>query len=304
MSESDRSWDDAMGLGRANKNIIELSRRHCLNMTFVESGGRGAAEASSGLPINMRQIRCPVALGDGMAMNLEWIAIDFYSKHCIGCVIRRPAGDMPNLASLVEERNTVPLSKQRSKSEQWAALHQRWTARTRQRQAVAATADTAMAGALNDIGVLDMEPGREVNPSEHIGARRRLLALADRAPQLFAREVVELGVSLIEEAGIVDLLEVLPHLTRTRDTFAPRILAAATGALRGGAVGEVGRCLAELAGHLTSRDLDVAVLRSLVVLAGAPAEDQLGRRTLRSEANDAAGLRAAADVVPDLVADV
>src|SRR5947208_2613436 len=101
MNELDRSWDDAIGLGRANQQIIELSRRHCLNMSFVESGGRGAAEASTGLPINMRQIRCPVALGDGMAMNLEWIATDFYSKNCIGCRHRRPTGEVPNLATLV-----------------------------------------------------------------------------------------------------------------------------------------------------------------------------------------------------------
>jgi hypothetical protein len=52
MSEIDRNWNDAIGLGRAKQQIIELSRRHCLNMSFVESGGRGAAEASTGLPIN------------------------------------------------------------------------------------------------------------------------------------------------------------------------------------------------------------------------------------------------------------
>jgi len=56
-------------MGVRNREWVELARRHCLNMEFVPSGGRGMAEEATGLPIDMRQVRCPVALG-GMASDL------------------------------------------------------------------------------------------------------------------------------------------------------------------------------------------------------------------------------------------
>jgi hypothetical protein len=36
--------DDAIRIGQENRQTLELARRHCLNMQFVEAGGRGMAE--------------------------------------------------------------------------------------------------------------------------------------------------------------------------------------------------------------------------------------------------------------------
>jgi hypothetical protein len=55
--------DDAIRIGHENRQTLELARRHCLNMQFVEAGGRDMAEEATGLPISMRQVRCPVAFG-------------------------------------------------------------------------------------------------------------------------------------------------------------------------------------------------------------------------------------------------
>src|SRR5258707_15687427 len=101
-SSTERVWDRGVRLGLENRETIELARRHCLHMEFVESGGRGMLEAETGLPVNMRQVRCPVALG-AMAMNLRSVAGDFYREHCVGCDQRKPTGEVPNLASVLEE---------------------------------------------------------------------------------------------------------------------------------------------------------------------------------------------------------
>ena len=97
--------------------MMELARRHCLNMVFTEAGGRGIAELENWLPINARQVSsrtrqfctflrrqgakvvsCPVAADNAWGSNLDVIAGDFYDRHCAGCQLRRPTGERPNLA--------------------------------------------------------------------------------------------------------------------------------------------------------------------------------------------------------------
>lgn len=155
--------DGALELGRANLQTIELARRHCLNMTFVEAGGRGMAEAMSGLPINTRRVECPYGRGNGWAMNLEWVALDFYNEHCVGCEFRRPTGEVPNLATLVEERKAAAAL---ADVEDRVALERRreiWRQRQERRRALLVDANPAMQGALEDIGILDAEPGADID---------------------------------------------------------------------------------------------------------------------------------------------
>ena len=81
---------------------MELARRHCLNMEFQQSGGQGMAKEASGLPINMRRVRYAYGKpANTMAMNLEWIAVDFYKENCEACPHRRPTGQLPKLAKAI-----------------------------------------------------------------------------------------------------------------------------------------------------------------------------------------------------------
>lgn len=101
--DSHDAFDDAVRVGNANAQLTEMARRHCLRMTFTPCGGQGYAEAVTGLPINMRQVGCPVANG-GASVNLELVVGEFYDQHCVGCEQRDPTGDVPNLATLMDER--------------------------------------------------------------------------------------------------------------------------------------------------------------------------------------------------------
>jgi len=176
-----RMIDSSIELGRANQITVELARRHCLHMTFTEWGGRGIAEEMSGLPINARRVSCPYAQGDGAAMNLDWVATDFYNEHCVGCEYRRPTGDVPNLASVIEDRLAVDAA---ARAEAQTAIERRrdsWRERTERRRGLAAAADPAMVSALDDIAVLDVEPGTEIEAEARAAASRRLTALAEEA---------------------------------------------------------------------------------------------------------------------------
>jgi hypothetical protein len=50
-------------IGVRNQEIIELVRRHCSHavVTKPSFGGSGLLEAHTGLPIDMRTVRCPHA---------------------------------------------------------------------------------------------------------------------------------------------------------------------------------------------------------------------------------------------------
>jgi hypothetical protein len=255
-------WDEAVRMGRENQQIIEFARRHCLNMEFVQSGGRGMVEEQTGLPVDMRQIRCPVAFG-GMASNLSLIIDDFYRDHCVGCVRHRPTGEVPNLATVIGGRNAEAARQAALRDAEVARAREQWRGRAELRRAVAASGGEAMADAVANIAVLDAEPGTDIEPAAREAARERLSALAERAPQVFTPEVVSLATDLIAVVVVTqELLDPLRRLASRRPEFAVGVLRAALRALRGGPVVQAGRCVADLAKLLSIRDVDEQVCRS------------------------------------------
>jgi hypothetical protein len=301
VSRSEQTWDDAIRIGRENQQTLELARRHCLNMQFVESGGRGMAEEATGLPINMRQVRCPVAFGS-QSMNLLGIASALYEDHCVGCSSRRPTGELPNLATVMQERAAEDARQAELRDAEVERARQRWAARAERRRAIAASGGEAMADAVANLGLLDAEPGSVADRGEQAAAQERLAALADRAPQVFTDEVVALGVELV--AGVApELLEPLRRLARKRHEFAQPVLRAALVALSRGPVTAAGRCVAEFPDLLSPADLDEQVCCSLILLAGAPRRDSIGR-SRPSQTADPTGLRAATGIAPEVVTAV
>jgi hypothetical protein len=243
----ERIYDDAYALGRANAQVIELARRHCLDMVFTEASGRGLAELQSGL-LNARRISCPVAVDNTWGSNFEWLAEDFHNEHCAGCQLRRPTGEVPNLASVIGEREAAVTAARQGGVDAIGKMHRRWQQRAESSRAAAATADPAMAAAIADIGILDSEPGTREDTAAAGEAVGRLTALADRAPETFTPAVIDLAIQLIQEAGITALLGPLRPLARLRPELAVRVLAAALISLDNGSVVEAGRCVADLIG--------------------------------------------------------
>jgi hypothetical protein len=115
-------------LGLSSRTTMELARRHCLDMTFArwDGGGRGLAEQSSGLPIDTRQVSCPVARGNMAGMNLDWLVSDFYDQHCVGCQRRRPTGEVPNLESVMQERKAQAAAAAEAERQATMRRHREW----------------------------------------------------------------------------------------------------------------------------------------------------------------------------------
>ena len=294
-------YQDAVVLGRANAQVMELARRHCLNMVFTEASGRGRAELQSGLPINARQISCPVAVDNTWGSNLDVIAGDFYGRHCGGCQLRRPTGEVPNLASVMDARKAAAAAARQAGQDAVHERHRDWEQRAGSRRAAAVTADPAMVGAIGDIGILDLEPGVHADASAFQDAVGRLTALADRAPETFTPGVIDLAIQLIEHVGITTLLGPLRHLARRRADVGKSVLTAALTCLSGGPVVDAGRCVADLIGPADAADISPAVVRSLIMLAGAPEDNHPLSRYTGAAVRDASGLRAVAGVSPAAV---
>jgi hypothetical protein len=95
-------------LGHENARIMELAANHCRHMRFVEFGGRGMLEETTGLPLNSRRVECPVAIGNTSGMRLDHEAFGFYAEHCVGCAMRNPTGRLPNLET--EALTPIPVT--------------------------------------------------------------------------------------------------------------------------------------------------------------------------------------------------
>ncbi|MFF5985382.1 hypothetical protein ACFY78_41795 [Streptomyces olindensis] len=299
-SQAEHFFDDAVRTGRKNAVTMEMARRHCLNMTFTEFGGQGMAEAATGLPINTRQVGCLVAHG-GASANLDWIAGEFYEQHCVGCSHRRPTGDVPNLATVMDERKEAAARAEEAERAETARRHRAWQQRAEHRRGVQASSDPAMASALDDLGVLDQEPGAQRDREACDGALRRLTALAERAPETFTAEVVALALDLVADVHVSELLTPLRHVARSRSEYAANVLRAALDTLRRGPVEEAGRCLTDLLTPCDADQCDGPVIRSLVYLA-EPQSRRFGFH--EGGTGDASALRVAAGAARHAVATV
>jgi hypothetical protein len=144
----ERSLESAYALGARNKNILDLLYQHCAHARDEQTSGQGLAEAASGLPINMRTIRCQYAKNPvGMAMDMEWIALDFYRSNCVGCPDRQMRG-VPNLATYADELDKKAQHRAESDAQRADAVERRRKARSDTRSALATGESAAAAGLL------------------------------------------------------------------------------------------------------------------------------------------------------------
>lgn len=296
-SSSDQIFEDAIAQGIENKHIVGLARNHCTHMTFTESGGQGYAEVATGLPINSRRVHCDYVADSYESSNLRWIATSFYESHCEGCEYRAPTGDMPTLGSEVEGARAAQAAAEAAEREARERAHADWEARDRARQAAAVGADLTMTGALADLAALDTDPVVDSDRTAATDALRRLEVLAERSPGLFSDPVINHSLELARAGHAPDLLGPLRHIARTREDLRSRVSEVACGVLQTGPHLEGARCVVELRGHIDPAALDQHVMRSLVLLAAAPARSSFGQ--LRDVAGEPAGLQIAADLAPD-----
>ncbi|HBL26960.1 MAG TPA: hypothetical protein DD490_09015 [Acidobacteria bacterium] len=164
-----------------------------------------------------------------------------------------------------------------------------------------AEAEPPMLAALDDLELVDADPTAQVNTEEVASSIRRLVALAERAPETYSAQVIEHIAQLIEGVQLHELGAPLRHVARSRPEYRSRVIAVALTSLRKAPVVEAGRCLVDLSAELAGSACQDGVIESLIMLAGQPEIDEIGYQRVRSARNDPAGLRLVADLEPSTV---
>jgi hypothetical protein len=199
----------AVEVGVRNQEVIELVRRHCSHAVVTKPafGGSGLLEAHTGLPIDMRTVRCPHAAHHAPAgMQLEGIALAFWQSNCRGCP-HRDVRDIPNLATLGAER-LAERERQQERDERARAT------REEQRSARAATRRARIAGESPSVrAFVELLDG--VDAEEPDARADQLVDQARAAPELCSQLAGQLLVDCSREVFDDRLLQALDHLERT-----------------------------------------------------------------------------------------
>ena len=294
-----------IALGQRNARVIDLAANHCQSMRFIQSGGQGMLEETTGLPLNSRRVECEVAIGDTSGMQLEHIAFGFYANHCIGCAQRAPTGRLPNLETEYQQRQAEAEAQEAEAAQRRHELGVLRSARVERRRSLRATADPAAANILEDLNVLDRNPEVDPDFEEQKKARQRLTAVAGRAHERFDAGVIDELFDAVQTVGIVEVLEPLRHLAAKRPDLVDRLVKTAVEVLKHRPSPEAGRCLTDHPTKVNGDLIDAGVIRSTAILAGSktPDDHHFSGPSPVISANDPGPIRVLADMAPDLLRD-
>jgi hypothetical protein len=182
------------------------------------------------LPIGPRFLECPHAPASGMAgMDLTFVAVDFYDRNCVDCKFRKPVG-LPNLKSLVDERDGHRARQQQAQRRAEQEVADRLANREAARQDLRPRLDTLAATTLDQISELDRSRSKDV------GAR--LVQIAELAPETFTSEIIAHLFALIDSKEYWLIEPCLATLARL-PVDKKRLCNAALGVLRTYGVREV-----------------------------------------------------------------
>ncbi len=284
----DREIQRAVEIGEANKRVLELAQNWCAHLSVEQRGGVGIVEQMTGLPIGMRAITCPHARAAGFAgMDLEYVALDFYDRNCVGCAERRPVR-LPNLLELVESRERDRARRETTAAQAREAGDAALTERQRKRRDPRRGADEARLGIYDVIERLDQNP----TPDDH----RVLKEIATAAAEKFDAAIQE-ALFDIADAGGWSRTEAALDVLFVVKADPVRLGAAALRALaRGEAIREAAAIVVESL-RAEHRELVPDALPALIN-AAAPSRVPIGLSELPG---DPAGILAVHRLFPDLV---
>jgi hypothetical protein len=265
-----RSTEDqiqrAIEIGKKNQRVIELVRNWCAHVSIKLGGGTGLVEQQTGLPIGVRFLECPHAPAGGMAgMDLTSIAIDYYDRNCVDCKFRKPVR-LPNLKSLVDERDAHQARQQQAQRLAEQEVAGRLAAREVERRDLRPDLDTLTATTLDQISELDRSRSKD--------AGTRLVQIAELAPETFTPEIIAHLFALIGSGEYWLIEPCLATLARLPVDKKRRCNAALV-VLRSHGAREVAAKIIEEDGQYADEAAIVAALPELIRLAN-PAPSRFG----------------------------
>lgn len=187
----DRSIERAIENGQKNARTIELVRNWCAHVSVEKWGGVGFVEQQTHLPVGHHYLSCPHASGNRLAAwDLADSAVDFYDRNCHDCKLRKPVG-LPNIGSLVAERDTKRTNLAKANDEATRKLAAELEARDQRRAAI--REGLRDPGQLSTLSLIqDIDHARDEDAGE------RLVAAARLAPEAFPDAIIEHLFELID----------------------------------------------------------------------------------------------------------
>ena len=240
----DESIKRAEAIGKANADIIELAQAWCTHLQ-VERHGYGLVEQYTGLPVSGGTLRCDYARATvGTAARLDWVALDFYQRNCVGCPHRLSLGVLPNLGTWAERLLDDERRRTASAEEAGRIAEAERVERRKQRRLIAGQLDAEAEAILQLIERLD---SGKADPS----AREELLALASLRPEAFTSELIQLLLIEAQTNRIAACLEavIIVHGKRQEPPPEQMVQVAIQGLRRGQAWSA---CAGILARYLTA----------------------------------------------------
>jgi len=255
-------------LGQDNAGAIDLVRRHCRHARVEMPDGNSPVGSTCNLPMGRLEVRCGFASAPRISGHraLE-LAVEFYRENCVGCSHRLGTGELPNLATIVAERDAeadkARQCAERATRERAARHAQR---RQRRRQLVSGEGYVAreLAQWLDRLDA-DNPRGRALRPEEH-DAARHLVETARHAPELFSPPLVQTLLHLAVDTAEPTAFTAIIHLVRGHRCDARAAVRAALAVLPAHRIPEAARLLDAFDDQLRADDLP-PVLGRLVQMA-------------------------------------
>jgi hypothetical protein len=271
-----QEFDEALGLGRATAEVIELARRHCRHARIEAVHGNSWVGSMVGLPMGPVEVRCkhaPPPRSQGhQALEL---AIEFYQANCIGCPHREATGELPSLATVAgrhaAEDEARKAAARKAADERTQRHHQR---RERRHQLLAGEGHVVrdLVEALDRIDRAEPQTGP---PSQdEARAARQVLDSARGAPDLFRPVLVDGLLELAADATDATAFEALRVLVPSGQCPPRKAVETACAVLRRYRSVDAGRLLAVLEPDLRPDDLP-DVLDQLISLASGEDDTDL-----------------------------
>lgn len=261
-------FGEAVEMGRANVQAIELTRRHCRHARIEFVGGNSFVGSMLGLPMGLLEVRCeharpPLTQGH-QALEL---AIDFYEANCTACPYRDGTGELPNLATVAGEhaaKEAASRAAAQHAADERARRHRERRVRRHQLLAGEGHVVWDLGEAIDRID--RAEPRTGPATSEEARATREILDAARGASELFRPVLVDSLLELAEDAADATAFHALEALVRSGRCPPRRALDAACAVLACQRSIEAGRLLAFLEPELHPDDLP-DILDQLISLA-------------------------------------
>jgi hypothetical protein len=269
-----QEFDEAVDLGRANEEAIELMRRHCRHGRIEAVGGNSFVGSMVGLPMGPLEVRCeyapPPHVEGHQALEL---AIEFYEANCVGCPHRDPTGELPSLATVAGQRAADEVARKAAAKQAADERARRYRQRCERRHQLLAGEGHVVRDLADAMDRIDRAEPRTGPPTpEEDRAARQVLDAARGAPELFRPILVDSLLELATDTTDMTAFEALRGLVRSGRCPPRRAFEAARAVLQRCRSVDAGRLLALVEPDLRPGDLP-DLLDQLIALASGEDRD-------------------------------